>query len=122
MRRVSLIVCILIFVLITGCRTKPYPPENAVKNGEVIFDYDRTYNVDKLDKFIENVNNKIPDKIKITQYGDEGIFLIETISYNGKVIKAVFDSTMEFHKSSRKKEVKEYREIQKVKNLLKKQI
>jgi hypothetical protein len=115
MKKVYLIVLILILALVTGCRTKQYSPEKAVKNGEVVWDYSGFFNVEKLDKFIENVNNKIPDKIKIAQFGEEGLFLVQNISYDGKVIKAVFDSTMEFHEHQRKKEKKEYTEIIKVK-------
>lgn len=105
-----MVLCLLLCIILSGCRTRSYSPEKAAKNGEIVFGYD-FYNTEKLDKFIENVNNNVPDKIKITNYGQEGMFLIETITYDGKKIKAVFDSTMEFHKHERRKEKGEYTSI-----------
>jgi hypothetical protein len=115
LKKAIILLSIFLLLFASGCRTREYSVEKAVSNGEVVFDYDTTYNVKRLDKFVENVNNKIPDKVKISQYGDEGMFLIETISYDGKTIKAEFNSTMDFHPNERKKEVKEYSAIVKAK-------
>lgn len=108
MKKISIILCMFLILSTLGCRTKSYNTEKAIANGEIVFDGSRFHNLNRLEDFIENVNSETKDKIRITKYGDEGMFLIEDITYDGKRIIAEFDSTMAIFSSDRKKEKKEY--------------
>ena len=71
----------------------PYTNETAIKNGDVVNVQGKQYNVEKLDKFIENVKKGNNDKVRITTYTDEGGAMITDLEYDGKKINYTYDTT-----------------------------
>lgn len=65
-----------------------YDLEQAVTDGCVVITYQKIYNKDILDKFIENTGinsqNRIDDKIRIVEYTIEGDAIISDIEYKIK--------------------------------------
>jgi len=70
-----------------------YTREMAINNNDVIYDYNRNYNTDRFFRFLDNVNNGIPDKIRIVYFGFEGQILISILQYDGNIIRITFDAT-----------------------------
>ncbi|MDF2589919.1 MAG: hypothetical protein K0S41_3760 [Anaerocolumna sp.] len=64
---------------------KDYNIDMALDNKDIINYGAYRYNIDRLDQFIYNVNNNIPDKIRITDFGiDSPSYKI--LQYNGNEI------------------------------------
>lgn len=73
---------------------KDYTVGFALANDDVLLTPQlKAYNVDKLIKYIYNVNNGIPDKIRITKFGFDSPPSISILEYNGKNIKYTVDET-----------------------------
>lgn len=82
-----------------------YTAQVARDKGDIVVDKNAVYNKKKLDGFIDNIENKVPDKIQIVSYTKEGYPLIEQLYYNGTNITLITDNTR--HKSI----LSEYREV-----------
>lgn len=89
-----------------------YEYETAIKNGDVVSGPNGNANVDKLYKFVENVESMNEDKIRITVYTHEGDAIIFDLEYYGKVIKCTKDSRRDSY-GSKTNEYGEYTKIQK---------
>jgi hypothetical protein len=64
-----------------------YTLQMAQNNKDIITYGAASYNVKRLDKFINNVRNKLPDKVVITNYGiDLEYPHISILQYNGEFI------------------------------------
>lgn len=65
---------------------KPYPIEMAINNNEIVENHSDPHNTDRFFEFLSNVEQGIPDKIRIIRYGfDNPNLSIKTIlEYNGK--------------------------------------
>jgi hypothetical protein len=73
---------------------RDYTPEMALANGDILYDrYLRSYNLDRLILFINNVYNGIPDYIRITRFGMDGPATVIILQYNGDVIMYTLDVT-----------------------------
>jgi len=59
-----------------------YTIDNAIADGFVVITHNRIYHKDKLDNFIENVNNNQEDSIVIVQPTIEGDIIIKQVIYN----------------------------------------
>jgi hypothetical protein len=73
---------------------RKYILEQAQKNGDVIRDLNgNLYNSDKFLKFIENIENKKKDNVRLTSYTIEGGSIIKDLVYDGKNIFLISDTT-----------------------------
>lgn len=82
-----------------------YTIEMAKNMGDIVIGKDKSYNQNRLDKFIENVKNDSPDKVQIVKYTEEGYPLIEQLYYTGESLSLITDNT-------RQKDIlNDYREI-----------
>jgi hypothetical protein len=101
MKKFLIIVFSVIAIFAIGCKRankptynkSPYTSETAIKNGDVVDIHGKQYNAEKLEKFIENVQNVNKDKVRITQYTIEGDAIIIDLVFDGKKINYTYDNT-----------------------------
>ena len=93
MKKVLIIILSLIIFICIGCSKDSYTSKTAIKNGDVVDVHGKQYNVEKLDKFIENVKNNNKDKVRITTYTIEGGAIITDLDYDGENINYTNDNT-----------------------------
>lgn len=110
MKKVIGIFLTLIIGLTVGCQSKKFikegidkPSEETVERtysikevleyGDIINIHGSILNDEKLDVFLENINNKIEDQIKIVQYTIEGDPIIVEVIYDGKELTYIYDNT-----------------------------
>lgn len=72
---------------------RDYTREIAHINKDIIFDQFISYNVSRFDEFLNNVNNKRSDKVRITLFGIDGPATTSILQYNGDVIRLTIDET-----------------------------
>jgi hypothetical protein len=84
----------------------PYTFETAIKNGDIVNMHGKRYNIEKLDKFIENVNKGKKDKIRITNYTIEAGAIITDLDYDGGTINYRYDNTRDAYGSPTIKKMK----------------
>ncbi|WP_068775732.1 DUF4362 domain-containing protein [Paenibacillus sp. FJAT-26967] len=72
---------------------KKYPSETAVQNGDVVYNRSRLANLDKWDRFLNNLKNKKEDHIRLVSYTIEGDAILDELNFNGTRIKYTHDST-----------------------------
>lgn len=88
-----------------------YTPESAQKNGDVVGVHGKCYNIEKLDKFIEEFKNKQVNKenmIRITTYTDEGDPIILDLIIEGKSMNIIIDNTRDKFSSIEDRQIREY--------------
>jgi hypothetical protein len=62
---------------------RDYTPEMAIYNNDILYDrYARTFNLERLLDFINNVNNGIPDCVTLTTYGMDGPAVTKVLQWN----------------------------------------
>lgn len=113
------IICIVIIVLVPTIiwvylfkiRPSSYNYDKAVKNGDVVMGVSRLANVDKFHSFIKHVENRQPDKIRITAYTLEGDPIIFDLDFDGNIIKCTTDNTRDLYSIDKTKSYGEYTKI-----------
>lgn len=75
--------------------TKPYPPEQAIQNGDVVNVHGKYSNMDKWQQFMNNVEARKDDAVRITQYTTEGDPIFYELVYDGETIVFTFDNSMD---------------------------
>jgi len=91
-----------------------YTSELARKNGDVVEAQDKIYNIEKLDKFIEEYKNnqiKVGDMIRITSYTTEGDAIIVDLKSVGENMKLIIDITRDTFSSPQYRKRTEYNVI-----------
>lgn len=120
MKFIKIIICLgLAIVIITGCSIgdtssqqngktqelhkieKPYPPEKAIENGDVVNLHGNYSNLDIWRNFIEKFENKQESKVRITRYTIEGDPIFHELIYNGKEIEYTYDNSMDAYGGDR---------------------
>lgn len=74
---------------------RPYSPEKAVENGDVVHVHGRYFNLDSWLRFLKNIEAKQPDHVRITQYTIEGDPLFYEFVFNGKELEYLYDPSMD---------------------------
>lgn len=74
---------------------KPYTPELAAQNGDVVNVHGKYTNAERWTEFMSNVKSEIKDKVRVTQYTIEGDPILYELTYNGETIKFVYDNSMD---------------------------
>ena len=79
-----------------------YSVEQAIKDNCIVGIHNmKIYNKDELDRFVENVNNNIPDFIRTINFSDEGDMLINDIDFEGSnSFRVCLDWTRDRYSSS----------------------
>jgi hypothetical protein len=70
-----------------------YPPELAVKNGDVVNLHGKVSNLERFNLFVSHFENGRSDHIRITMYTIEGDPIFYNLNYDGKDIQYTFDSS-----------------------------
>lgn len=83
--------------------TKPYHPDIAVENGDVVNVHGKLSNIEKWQTFVKNLESNNPDKVRITQYTIEGDPIFYELSYHGELINYTFDNSMDAYGSDLKR-------------------
>lgn len=94
-------------------RPNTYTYDTALKNGDVVMGAGGVANVEKLYAFIDNVELKKSDQIRITAYSKEGNPIIFDLEFDGVIIKCTSDNTRDRYGITLFKEYGEYNKITK---------
>ncbi|WP_242835777.1 DUF4362 domain-containing protein [Clostridium sp. DL-VIII] len=92
-----------------------YSIDTAKEDGDVISSsIDEYYNIEKLDKFIENYKNKksnVGDMVRIISYTIDGGVIISDLIVNDNSIKLTVDNTRDQYASEKDRKKIEYKVI-----------
>ncbi len=104
-------------IVYTDVRTIPknYTSDMAISKGDVVILNSNIYNKDKLNNFLNNINNNKDDHIQIVTYTQDGYPLIEQLYYVNGEITLVTDNTRHSLITNEDKEINTY----KVENIIK---
>lgn len=72
---------------------REYTMTMAKRNRDVIYQMLLNFNIGRFLIFMDNYNNGIPDKIRITKFGVDGPPSIAILFYDGNLITYVIDET-----------------------------
>ncbi|WP_214803631.1 MULTISPECIES: DUF4362 domain-containing protein [unclassified Exiguobacterium] len=86
-------VSLVLVVVLVGCG-KSYPIEQAIENGDIVTTPSRE-NVERFQTFLNQVNQKGEDSIRITSYTTEGDPIIQDVTYDGKQFSYSLDSSQD---------------------------
>jgi hypothetical protein len=109
---VALLLLLAFSILATGCEsgnsnfpkvTKPYHPDQAIKNGDVVNLHGKYTNIEKWQMFLEDLESNNPGKVRLTQYTIEGDPIFYELSYDGELISYTFDNSMDAYGSNLKR-------------------
>lgn len=73
----------------------PYPPEEAIENGDVVNLHGEISNLQKLNDFVEHVKTGSEDEILITSYTVEGDPILDYLKYDGHQIQYAHDNSQD---------------------------
>ncbi|MDV6377865.1 DUF4362 domain-containing protein [Sporosarcina sp. GW1-11] len=108
MKKVSFLLSISLLLLpLVGCQQKneiviedeigrpktPYPPEDAIENGDIVNLHGKLSNVQRFETFIENVTHATKDNIRITIYTVEGAPIFYDLQYDGNKLHYTYDDS-----------------------------
>ncbi|MCM3611043.1 DUF4362 domain-containing protein [Planococcus sp. MERTA32b] len=80
----------------------PYPPEEAIENGDVVDIFGEITNLDKFREFTKNFDAGVTDEIRITFYTVEGDPVFYNLNYDGNKIHYTYDDSQDGYASSDK--------------------
>lgn len=72
---------------------KKYTFEMARGNGDVVWTHTEAYNLERIEDFMDNIENGIEDMIRVTAFTKEGDAIVKDLEYDGEVINLTIDST-----------------------------
>lgn len=61
---------------------KNYTMKEAMENGDIVFTFKESYNIERLKEFLNKVELQVPAMIRITHFTREGNAIITDITYN----------------------------------------
>jgi hypothetical protein len=94
-------ILISVLMILSACGTNSSVKEpgqasnnlNSVENNEIVNTHGNVKNLNRLDIFVENVEAKKSDEIKITHYTIEGDPIYDTVTFDEKQLKITNDSS-----------------------------
>jgi hypothetical protein len=89
-----------------------YNSELALKNGDVVNGKIKSYNIEKLDRFIETYKNKkadVAEMVRITSYTTEGDAIISDLIIDSEGTKLIEDSTRDKFSNTENRKKTEYK-------------
>jgi hypothetical protein len=99
MFNMGLITIISTIMLLSACGTNSTVSKKPSQSGALLEDnliinmHGQVKNLPRMDQFVENVNSKTSDDIKITHYTIEGDPIYDEIKYDGKQLTITNDNT-----------------------------
>ena len=77
--------------------TLPYPPEKALKNGDIVLVNEAYQNMERFHTFLQNYKEKTPDTVRIAKYNDRGEPTFSILTYDGEVLHFTYDNSLDFY-------------------------
>lgn len=90
---------------------KEYTLHMAKENDDVVWTYKEVHNLQRLDNFINNLENGTKDMIRVVGFTHEGDAIIKDLEYAGEVINLTSDNTRDEFSASPSIETYEYKQI-----------
>lgn len=78
----------------------PYPPEEAIENGDVVNIFGEITNLETFTSFTENFEAEIEDEIRITLYTVEGDPFFYNLNFDGSEIHYTYDDSQDSYAGS----------------------
>lgn len=92
-RNETIVILFLIVISIIGCsRNGAYGYEEAIKKGDVVYQYG-VVNLERFKQFLINLSNKKEDTLRVTGYTHEGDPIFHDLQFDGKVIQYTYDNS-----------------------------
>lgn len=88
---------LLVIVSLSACS---YDFEQGIANGDVINVHGDVYNVAVLHAFLANVEEKMPDRLRIVEYTNEGDPLLYDLDYDGEKLTVEVDRSQDQYRGS----------------------
>ncbi|MGX5608788.1 DUF4362 domain-containing protein [Bacillus cereus] len=88
--------------IVTENPKKPYRPESAIENGDVVDVHGKISNLVKFESFIKHIKSGDKDKIRITSYTIEGDPIFYNLIYDGNQIQYTYDDSQDAYGGSNK--------------------
>lgn len=85
-----------------------YPSDLARQNGDVVGTYNKVYNLEKLEVFLDAWKRGYSGTIRVTTYTDEGDAVIDVLMSSNDVLKLVHDNTRDRFSNINSRVVTEY--------------
>jgi hypothetical protein len=83
-----------ISLIVSGCQTTEAPAKQlAPGKNEVVETHGSLKNFQRLDLFVENVQNNKKDKVRLTRYTIEGDPIYHDLDYDGSKLTLTYDTT-----------------------------
>lgn len=84
------------FIMLIACSHNDgaYNSEEAIEQGDVVYQ-NGFKNIERLEAFIENMEKKKVDSVRITAYTHEGDPIFQDLHYNGKAIEYRYDNSFD---------------------------
>lgn len=108
---ILILAVVFIFLYWFAIHTNSYDYDTAVKNGDVVMGPEGSVNEEGFYKFIENVDSKQTEKIRITAYSKEGYPIIFNLNYDGITIICITDNTRNKFGRDTSKQYGEYTKV-----------
>jgi hypothetical protein len=88
---------IFISIIVSGCQQLTDAPPKQKKPGknEVVETHGSLENFQRLDQFIQNVQNQKKDKLRLTRYTIEGDPIYHDLDYDGTSLTYTYDTTQD---------------------------
>lgn len=86
---------IFISIIVSGCQQPTDAPQKQLKPGknEAVETHGRLENFQRLDQFVDNVQNQKKDKVRLTRYTIEGDPIYYDLGYDGTNLTSTYDTT-----------------------------
>lgn len=84
------ILLIIFFVLLSACR---YTSEEAKSNGDLVVGPGGNYQYEKINQFLNHIDQQKSAQLRITSYTDEGDPIISDFNFDGKKIQYSYDNS-----------------------------
>lgn len=92
MKRYNIIMITICIVMTVSCSKKnEYYDKSISSENTITYEFDETINIDRLQKFIDKVNNDKEDRINLIKYTVEGDPIITQLYYTGDIIEIAID-------------------------------
>lgn len=101
---------------ITEKLPKQYKSSMAINDGDIVGVHGKAYNIEKLDKFIENIDNKQKDIVRVAIYTTEGDAIVSILQFDGAEFNFTVDTTRDDYGTKKITKYKAYEIVKETKN------
>lgn len=96
MNKTSFLFVFITMLLLSGCNSigmlHGKLPEYIPKNTDIVDTHGKVENMDRLEEFVNHVDNERKDQVRVVRYTVEGDPILRDIEYDGTAFKTTIDS------------------------------